>query len=191
LLELANALGAQLIVSGTLGSLGEMQVLQLTILDVEAGRAVGRDSLQAADTAALATVAAEKVAARLAAVPVPAGTRPRLMVMDFRLATSGAAEPASSSPAPAPAAGPLLNAIGGGVTTVSALALVGGVVCDVLSVQGHADTSIRSALTAAEANAAYDTSDQLAVAAIGLYVVGGIGVVVGGVVLGLGLMSGE
>lgn len=186
LLELANALGAQLIVSGTVGSLGSAQVLQLTILDVEAGRAVGRDSLQAADTAALATVAAEKIAARLAALPVPAGTRARLMVMDFKLVTAGVADPVSSS-----TAGPPLTAIGGGVAAVSALAVVGGVVCDVLSAQGHANTTSNSGLSAAQANAAYDSSDQLAVAAVALYAVGGIGVAAGGVVLGMGLLQGE
>jgi len=111
------------------------------------------------------------------------------MVMDFKLVTAGAVEPAP--PPPAPAAGPPLAAIGGGVAGISALALVGGVVCDILSAQGHADTTANTALTAAQANAAYDTSDQLAVAAIALYAVGGIGVVAGGAVLGIGLMSGK
>jgi hypothetical protein len=189
LLELANALGAQLIVSGTLGTLGNAQVLQLTILDVEAGRAVGRDSLQAADAAALATLAAEKITARLAAVPVPAGTRARLMVMDFKLV--GAASGAEVAPAPPAAAGPPLVAIGGGVAGVSALAVIGGVVCDVLSAQTHTATTANGALSAAEANNAYDTSDQLAVAAVALYAVGGLGVVAGGTVLGLGLLPAE
>lgn len=185
LLELANALGAHLIVSGTLGELGSAKVLQLTILDVQAGRAVGRDNLQAADAAALATAATETITTRLAALSLPTGARARLMVMDFKLVA------ATDVAAPAPAPRAPLAAIGGGVAGVSALGVVGGVVCDVLSAQGHERTSGDRSLSAAQANAAYDSSDQLAVAAIALYVVGGVGVVAGGVVLGLGLLSGE
>jgi hypothetical protein len=187
LLELANALGAHLIVSGTLGELGSAQVLQLTILDVQAGRAVGRDNLQAADAAALATAATETITTRLAALSLPAGERARLMVMDFKLVA--ATDAAATVPPPAPRAP--LAAIGGGVAGLSALGIVGGVVCDVLSAQGHERTSADRSLSASQANAAYDSSDQLAVAAVALYVVGGVGVVVGGAVLGVGLLSGE
>lgn len=190
LLELANALGAQLIVSGTLGALGSSQVLQLTILDVQAGRAVARENLMADDTAALATAATQLMTTRLAALPLPAGTRHRLMVMDFKVAATGAQVEGQATPTVAARPAPLA-AIGGGVLAASVLALVGGGVLDAVSVQAHTQTTTNGRLTAAQANAAYDSSDQQAVAAVALYVVGGLGAVAGGVVLAMGFLSTE
>jgi hypothetical protein len=188
LVEMANALGAQFIITGTVGTLGRDQVLQLTILDVEAGRAVGRDTLQGADVGVLATAAKQAVATRLAAVELRATPRARLMVLDFTLAAATTSAQVPTAPvASTTQTGPPLLAIGGVVVAVSALALVGGGVLDAVSVSAFNDVS--STASAADAAAAYDASDQFALGAGVLYGVGGVGVVVGGVVAVFGLVS--
>jgi hypothetical protein len=187
LLEMANALGAQFIITGTVGTLGRDQVLQLTILDVEAGRAVGRDTLQGADVGILATAARQAVATRLAAVELQATPRARLMVLDFTLAAATTSTLAPTAPTASPReAGPPLLAIGGGVVAVSALALAGGGWLDSVSVSTF--NGVTSTASAADAAAAYDTSDQFAIGAGVLYAVGGVGIAVGGAVIVMGLL---
>jgi hypothetical protein len=182
LLEMASALGAQFIITGTIGSLGSEPVLQLTILDVTAGRAVGRDTLQGRDVAELARAAQATTAQRLSALEVPSGPRPKLMVLDFALVAAG-----SDTTPPVAQAGSPLPVIGGSVLAASALALAAGGVVDWLSVSNF--NAVVATSSAAEATSKYAASDGLAVGAGILYVAGGVGVVVGGVVLAVGLLS--
>ncbi|MDP2340228.1 MAG: hypothetical protein Q8O67_04660 [Deltaproteobacteria bacterium] len=184
LAEIAAALDARVVISGTLGTLGDELVLQLSAFNVDAAKSLGRTSLRATRVQDLATPAEETIAQLLLEPSKdPKGGKLRVLVLDLELASgakAAAAEPAPSS----------LNvmAIGGGsMAAVGVVAVVVGVVFDVQSADLFTATSNDPGLSAAKANEQYDDSDFLGVIAGLAYGTGAVLVIGGAALIAVGL----
>jgi hypothetical protein len=185
LIEIANALDARVVVSGVLGQLGADWVLQLTLLDVQAGRPLARVSLRAADAETLAS-AAEAAVARAFATPSLSDSAVRVVVLDFTLTSSSS----SSSSSPPPESPPPVLLISGAVGVgVGAVVAGVGVALDATSVAAKADVDDDLSLSAKDARAAYATSDGLAQGAAVAYAAAAVCVVVGGAVVVAGVLG--
>lgn len=185
LIEIANALDARVVVSGVLGQLGADWVLQLTLLDVQAGRPLARVSLRAADAETLAS-AAEAAVARAFATPSLGDSAVRVVVLDFTLTSS------TPPPSPPPESSPSGLLLGGAVGVgVGAVVAGVGAALDATSVAKKADVDADTALSAKDARAAYAESDGLAQGAAVAYAAAGVFVVVGGAVVVAGVLDAE
>jgi len=189
LLELANALDARFVVSGVLGVLGEELVLQLSTLDVKQARSVGRQSLRGKDITSVTAQAETAIAATFAKAAGPEERNLRVVILDFTLASTSTSTSTTAAEVPVePGLSGML--VGGGAAVgVGVLALLAGVGFDVLGTQLHDTTTKDAALSAAEATAAYNTSDGYLVGAVAGYVVGGVLVAGGVVMVTLGLAT--
>lgn len=188
LLELANALDARFVVSGVLGVLGEELVLQLSTLDVKQARSVGRQSLRGKDITSVTAQAETAIAATFAKAAGPQERNLRVVILDFTLASTSTSTTAAAEVPVEPGLSAMV--VGGGAAVgVGMLALVAGVGFDVVGTQLHTDTTSDTTLSAADATAAYNTSDGYLVGAIAGYVVGGVLVVGGVVMVTLGLAT--
>lgn len=181
-LEIANALDARFIITGTLGTLGDNLVLQLTVLDVKSARSVGRASLRGSNTGALADQTETLVTTSLATALGSETAHVRVVVLDFSLA--GAASPEPSSP---PSSSPLLAIVGGVGAGLGVAVVLTGVYFDSESARQFA-TAQEKSTPAKEAAAAATASDDAANIAFGAYVVG-ILVVGGAAALVVGLVE--
>jgi hypothetical protein len=176
LAEIANALGARLVVYGKLGKLGEIWILTLNLFDSEktqaAGRVVVRDKTLEGLSGALEGPAHQLVASFVASLPAEA-PRARLLVLDLQQATS------DEAPRAPPPAGPNLVVIGGVTGGAGLLASIGGAVALVGAAFKDDEADNKLGLTAIEANDAYTARDNLGV--IGAVALGvGVPLIVGG-----------
>jgi hypothetical protein len=187
LLELANALDARFVVSGVLGVLGEELVLQLSTLDVKQARSVGRQSLRGKDITSVTAQAETAIAATFAKAAGPQERNLRVVILDFTLASTSTSTTAAEVPVEPGLSGMVVG--GGAAVGVGMLALVAGVGFDVVGTQLHTTTTSDTTLSAADATAAYNTSDGYLVGAIAGYVVGGVLVAGGVVIVTLGLAT--
>lgn len=187
LAELAAALDAGVVVYGSVSPLGDELVVSLTAFDAAHARAIDRVSKRIDDISRAAPTI-ERIGGKLldealADQQTTASKRLRLLVLDLTVAGAGSSGSADDVAEPGP---PLLAA---GVVTggVGVVAIVAGVVVDLWGQQIVNDTSADLGVRASDATRAYDDADRLGAAALALYVVGGVAVVVGGVVAGLGV----
>jgi hypothetical protein len=162
-------------VSGALGLLGDELALQLSTLDVQSMRVVGRHSLIAPDAKALSVQAATAIRATFQGLSSTSdGAQPaplRVVVLDFTVAAAVDAAP------PPPASPSLLPAV---LVGVGAASIVAGAALDLWSVQMFDATSRDLQKSATDAERDYDTSDALGVSALVGYIAGGLLVVGGG-----------
>jgi hypothetical protein len=135
--EIASALDAQIVVSGSLARAGSTLVLQLSVYDVRKASSAGRRTLTGADTGVL--IAPTEAAARELLAPLVVGVdrgRVRVLVLDFELLAEATSATAASpaTPLSTPPATPLpfgaLSLVGGGVGILGVAGLGAGVYFD-------------------------------------------------------------
>lgn len=180
LAELAGALGARLVVYGTIGQLGESVVLNLNLFDSSASSAVGRAAVREPSVDAVANGVAPAVRAMvarfLAEQPVPAGERVKVLVLDLE---GNLAAPPPPPPAPGVSI-PGVVALGvGGVCALGAAGL--------LAVSGLAHNEATDPKTLQkDVPALYDRRDLTGWIGSGVFVVAVVGLGAGAALLALG-----
>lgn len=174
LAEIAAALDAAVVISGSLGQLDDERLLQLSAFDAKKASSAGRQTARAAttkDLAAQAETAARKLVAQ-ALSSTPAGTRLRILVLDIE-AVGGVVDPEPAAPSPFG----VLSVVGVGAGVVGAVGLVVGVVAD-QSASGLQKTASDPDSNVVDARAAGDAiGGSVGVALVGY----------GAAVVGLGL----
>lgn len=173
LAEVADAMGAQLVVQGTLGDLDDVIVLTLTLFDSSRGQAIGRVALKDRSLAGLSSQIDGGVAGLLAEFQpppsAPASTvaaRARVLVLDITVPKRAAAAPAGPSL-------PFIGGVTGVGVGVVALVVGGGALFFAQQSDQRADALDVGADAAA---LEYDNRDGLAVTgavAVGIAVVAG------------------
>lgn len=136
LAEIAGAMGTRFVVFGTVGRLGDVTLVQLSLYDSEAARPVGRQEVRAQDEGEL--LDAVPAAARTLVSTIVANDDPLLM------ADAPVEEPPPAPPTDESSIGVLpiaLFATGGGVAAVSVLVGLLGTTFFVIASSALADTS--------------------------------------------------
>ncbi len=170
LAEVADAMGAQLVVQGTLGTLDDVIVLNLTLFDSSRGQAVGRVALRDKTLGGLSAQIDDSVHGLLASFTPPAEGRARVLVLDIT-------RPTESAPAAESASLPFLGGVTGVSVGVVALVVGGGAFYFASESDRRADDL---ALAPGAAALEYDNRDALAVT-------GAVAVVIGVVAAGTGV----
>lgn len=164
LAELAGALGAELVVGGSVGKLGSLTVVNLSFFDSRAARSAGRKSIEVRDLEEL------PAAVRGAVIDIVADIAPD--------ALSSASEPGAAAPADEGGLSPLLLA--GGVTAgVGALGVLGFGAAALVFDAALGDVTVKGDDKG--------TARWLGWSALGLTALSGAVLVGGGVALGLGM----
>lgn len=184
LAEIAGAMGARIVVYGSVGRLGQQLVLTLNLFDSEAARSGGRRVAQAVDLDKLAALVEPTTQELLQAFVqrggLPQSTRVRLIVLDLEVQATPVAEPVVP-PGPSPL---LIGGIGAGV-----LGLVGvgvGAFFDSSAVAAHAEANDKTT-TQRDAAALAAKSDGDATVALVSYLAGGTLAAVGVVAAAAGM----
>lgn len=183
LADVAGAMGARLVVSGQLGTLGDVVILTLNLFDSNAGAAVGRVSIKEASLEAVGgrvdAAVAQLIAPFMQSLPPAAGQRARVLVLDIEPPTASTSTTTTTAPPPA-ASSPLFSIGVGGLIGGAVVAGVGGVLLVIASGKdGEAD----KANNAVAANALYDDRDVFGGWGFSSLGVGAVVAVAGGVAL--------
>ncbi|MDP2340886.1 MAG: hypothetical protein Q8O67_08015 [Deltaproteobacteria bacterium] len=188
LAEIANAMGARVVLYSSLSTLGDDElILTLTLFDSTTATSTGRTSLRGRDLKAIVNqidgVVGPLVEKALAGTSPSTTKKTRLLILDVELRNTGAAGSAASSSSPAAPAPPpnllLWGGIGAGVVGVVGVA-VGGIF-DSAAV-GADQRAREETTTQKDASDLFVQRDQNALIAGVGYVVGGV-LVVGGAAL--------
>jgi hypothetical protein len=177
LAEVAAAMGARLVVFGSLSVFDGAYALELSTFDAETATSLGRNVIQAESLRALST-ALEQKAARMrddAIAKVAPANKVRVLVLDISLGAVSQAEP---PPAP-PKQVSMLTWAGVGSGAVGLAGLIVGGIADAtaVSTQQRADAVDDSGaltLSAGEAAQAYATVDTARNVALAGYIGGGV-----------------
>lgn len=182
LAEIASALDAQIMITGTLGMLGDDVVLQLVVIDGKAARSVARRTVTAPSVAELVAPSRAFITSALTPLSHTDERRLRVVVVDFQLASSAALAADGSAGEGEDGFSPLALS-GGAALGISIVALAVGATFDAIAMMEYAEAHAAST-SAADARSAYAASDASAVVA-------GAGYVSGGVLLlaGIGLLT--
>ena len=172
LAEIAAALDASIVISGTLDQLDDERVLQLSAFDAKRASSAGRQTARATTTKELAR-AADDATRRLVQpllTALPPGTRLRILVLDVDAADTAGAT------APAPVG--LLALAGGGLGVVGVVGVVVGVFADQAAAGLHA-TVVDKSQNVATARAARDDLAAATAASVVGWSAGVVGLVAG------------
>jgi hypothetical protein len=178
LAEVAAAMGARLVIYGSLGTFDDVIALELSAFDGETASSLGRTVVQEKTLKAVADAAAAKARnLRDEALSKTGGEgRLRVLVMDLELRNQ-----ATSTPVPTPPA-PGMSGLGWaavGSAGAAAIALVVGVAADNLAVQYVTDADATDAQgnlvkSAADAKDDYDQAGLARVVAVAGYIGAGV-----------------
>ncbi|MDP2340943.1 MAG: hypothetical protein Q8O67_08300 [Deltaproteobacteria bacterium] len=172
LAEIAAAMDARLVVYGTVDVLEDQLLVQLNVFDAHSAQGLGRVTARATTTSELARVTEERAASLAASTRAQLPGLLRILILDVEVRGRQPIEPT-----------PWLW-IAGSLLGTGALALGGGVVADVVSVDLFNKTTNEPTLAASTAGERYDQSNGWATVASVGYIVGGIALV-GGAVVGV------
>jgi hypothetical protein len=190
LAEIAGAMGAQLVVYGKLGALGDVIILTLNLFDSSQGKAVGRTVVKEPSLAKVSErvdgAVKELIAPYLA--KLGADGKAKLLVLDVE-APKGAPEGAPAPPPePVGSGPPMLTLVGGGIAVVGVLSLVGG--GGALGVAALADGEADDVtLSEVKANDAYDRRDLFGTIGAGGLTFGAVAALAGVALAVFGVMS--
>lgn len=178
LAEVAAAMGARLVVFGSLSVFDGAYALELSTFDAETAMSLGRNVIQAESLRALSTLVEQKVAKmRDEAVGKMAPTaRVRVLVLDISLGSVQQVDP-SSSPPPRTVSAWTWAGVGSGALGLVGLVVGGLADATAVSTQQQADAvDANGALTmsAADAATAYSTVDSARTVALVGYIGGGV-----------------
>jgi hypothetical protein len=192
LAELAGAMGARIVVYGSVGQLGSDLLLTLNLFDSDKGSSGGRRVAQAGDVSGLAAkidgTTTDLLQAFLKSGVTAPGTKVKLLVLDLEVKD---ASPSSTPPAtavPPPGDGPpVMGLVGGGIAALGLVGLGAGVFFDVAAF--NADAAARAdGVTQKEAFDRFDESETAQGAAAVGYIAGGLAFVLGAGVAVAGLV---
>lgn len=179
LAELAGALGARIVVYGSVGQLGEDTLLTLNLFDSDAASSGGRRVARGKTITELSSVVEATTTELLEGFLKKSGAAPdarvRLLVLDLEVRAGVEPPP----PPPPPEKGPpVLGLAGIGTAVVGAVGVGVGVYFDVAA-QGQDTAARKSDLTQKDASALFDARDQSGFIALTSYLVGGAIVTIG------------
>ncbi len=179
LAELADAMGAQHVVYGDIGTLGTQTVLTLNLFDSSTGAAPGREVVVASSVDDLTARVPDATRALLSSMTITPAVRPRVVVVGLQLRSAS-----SSNSEPGVAAGPSLLTVGG-ASAIGIGLLVSGASAYMLYEAGVAHDTVTKdeTISAADATAAYAAAEERALYSA---IFGAVGIVVAG--LGAGLL---
>lgn len=178
LAEVAGALGAALVVYGSVGSLGDDVALTLNLFDSTAASSAGRVLVRAPSVGVLADrvpAAVDDLLARRG----PASSRRRVLVLDLATTDAAAAGPTSTAPPLAPATAVEEGemswlVVGGGAAAGLGLLAVGvGAAAAVVADQQNA-VAVNPKTPQAAAASAYQQRDAAGWTALALFASGGL-----------------
>jgi len=123
--EVAAAMDASQVLHGSVGTLGDDVVLNLSLFDSARATAVGRVTAKARTIGALADRVDDSVAELLARLPATAGQRVRVLVLELDVvgATAASSSSSSSSKATSSSGPPVLTFVGAGVAALGVFGL--------------------------------------------------------------------
>ena len=125
--EVAAAMDASQVLHGSVGTLGDDVVLNLSLFDSARATAVGRVTAKARTIGALADRVDDSVAELLARLPATAGQRVRVLVLELDVvgatAASSSSSSSSSSKATSSSGPPVLTFVGAGVAALGVFGL--------------------------------------------------------------------
>lgn len=179
LAEVAAAMGARLVVFGSVGTFDDELVLELSTFDADTATSLGRTVLSGPTLKALSQEAAARTKAQrdaaMARIGGDAGVR--VLVLDFELRNAAAPAPAPATTVEAGLSG--LQLAGIGAALAAGTALVVGIAADNIAVSEQTaadavDGSGQLIATAAEAEAHYETASYGKTFAIVGYVAAGV-----------------
>jgi hypothetical protein len=178
LAEVAAAMGARLVIYGSLGTFDDVIALELSAFDGETASPLGRSVLQATSLKALSEQAAVKVRSLRDNALAKVGGEGRLRVLVLDLELRNATTPTGTPAEPPPPLSPwTMAAMGTG--GLAALSLVVGIGADVVAVQARNEADARNpdgtfVLKSADAAAKYETEAFGAAFALGGYIGAGV-----------------
>lgn len=179
LAELAGAMGARIVVYGSVGRLGDEMLMTLNLFDSDAARSGGRRVARGKTIGELSAVVEattmELLEGFLQQNTIAAGTRVRLLVLDLELRDVVADAPPTTTTT---AEVPLLGLAGVGVAVLGAVGLGVGAFSDVAAV--GVDAEIRKpGVTQRQADALFTQRDAHGTTALIAYGIGAAAVAVG------------
>lgn len=177
LAEVAAAMGARLVIYGSLGTFDDVIALELSAFDGETASPLGRSVLQATSLKALSEQAAVKVRSLRDDALTKVGGEGRLRVLVLDLELRNATTPTATTEPPPPLSPWTMAAMGTG--GLAALSLVVGIGADVVAVQARNEADARNpdgtfVLKSADAAAKYETAAFGAAFALGGYIGAGV-----------------
>jgi len=192
LAELAGAMGARVVVYGSVGQLGSDLLLTLNLFDSEEGSSGGRRVAQAGDVSGLAAkidaTTTELLQAFLKSGVTAPGAKVKLLVLDLEVKDASSTSSPPPGVASPPGAGPPAMAlVGGGIAVLGLVGVGAGVFFDVVAF--NADAAARAdGVTQKEAFDRFDESETAAGAAAVGYLAGGLAIALGAAVAVAGLV---